>query len=86
MHVARNAVLCVPNALVWNGSTFLGLPEGQNMVSLYGGTSVNHNNNNNNNNNNNIDINNNNNDINNDNNNNNNNNNNNDNDNNLTEP
>ena len=24
-----------------NGSTFLGLPEGQNMVTLYGGTSVN---------------------------------------------
>ena len=23
-----------------NGSTFLGLPEGQNMVTLYGGTSV----------------------------------------------
>ena len=40
MHVARNAVLCVPSALVGNGSTFLGLPEGQNMVTLYGGTSV----------------------------------------------
>ena len=24
----------------WNGSTFLGLPKGQNMVTLYGGTSV----------------------------------------------
>ena len=33
-------MLCVPSALVGNGSTFLGLPEGQNMVTLYGGTSV----------------------------------------------
>ena len=41
MHVARNAVLCVPSALVRNGSTFLGLPEGQNMVSLSHGTTVN---------------------------------------------
>ena len=41
MHVGRNAVLCVPSALVGNGSTFLGLPEGQNMVTLYGGTSGN---------------------------------------------
>ena len=40
MHVARNAVMCVPGALVRNGSTFLGLIEGQNMVTLYGGTSV----------------------------------------------
>ena len=40
MHVARNAVLCVPSVLVRNGSTFFGLPEGQNMVSLYGGTTV----------------------------------------------
>ena len=40
MHVARNAVLCVPSAFVRNGSTFLGLPEGQNMVSLSRGTTV----------------------------------------------
>ena len=33
--------MCVPSALVRNGSTFLGLPESQNMVSLYGGTTVN---------------------------------------------
>ena len=41
MHVARNPVLCVPSALVRNGSTFLSLPEGQNMVSLSHGTTVN---------------------------------------------
>ena len=39
MHVARNAVLCVPSVLVRNGSTFLDLQEDQNMVTLYGGTS-----------------------------------------------
>ena len=41
MHVARNAVLCVPSVLVRNGSTFLDLREDQNMVTLYGGTSFN---------------------------------------------
>ena len=43
MHVARNAVMCVPSALVgifpeW--IHFFGLPEGQNMVSLSHGTTV----------------------------------------------
>ena len=43
--MSRETLWCVFQVLslefYWNWSTFLGLPEGQNMVTLYGGTTVN---------------------------------------------